>query len=171
MELIAKAIFSAKYGNFTALYSDKGLCNLTFPSTVKATKYSDVTYVYYINTPKGNIDVWIKLTSEVLNNYFNKKPSVNLPPLDISSGTDFQKKVWNVLLNIPFGKTKTYGEIAELIGCPKGARAVGAACGANPIPIVIPCHRVIAQNGKLGGFSSGLKWKRLLLDIESQSVF
>jgi O-6-methylguanine DNA methyltransferase len=70
-----------------------------------------------------------------------------------------------------FGKTKTYGEIAELIGCHNGARAVGAACGANPIPIIIPCHRVITKNGKLGGFSAGLKWKRMLLDIESQPIF
>ncbi len=172
MECIAKSIFSTKYGKFTCHYSNKGLCNLTFPSNVKKTVNSNVpSYLNDINAAKSNIDAWIKLTNEVLDNYFNKKPSINLPPLDLSSGTDFQKKVWNALLNIPFGKTKTYGEIAELIGCHNGARAVGAACGANPIPIIIPCHRVITKNGKLGGFSAGLKWKRMLLDIESQPIF
>lgn len=170
MKCIAKAVFSTRYGKFTAFYSDVGLCKLIFPSTIKESEFSDVPYVSYLNEvilDRDSIESCIKLTNEVLNNYFSKKPSTNLPPLDLSSGTDFQKKVWSALLNIPFGKTKTYSEISELIGCYNGARAVGSACGANPIPIIIPCHRVIAKNGKLGGFSAGLKWKILLLDIES----
>jgi O-6-methylguanine DNA methyltransferase len=93
----------------------------------------------------------------------------NLPPLDLSAGTEFQQKVWNALRKISAGKTKSYGEIAEAVGKPKAVRAVGGACGANPIPIFVPCHRVLAANNKLGGFSGGLSWKRTLLAREGAS--
>ena len=80
-------------------------------------------------------------------------------------GTDFQKSVWRELKKIPRGQTRTYGEIAAAIGKPKAVRAVGSACGANPLPVFIPCHRAVAKNG-LGGFGSGLPWKILLLKTE-----
>jgi len=81
-------------------------------------------------------------------------------------GTDFQKKVWNELMNIPYGETATYGEIAKRIGNPNASRAVGNANNKNPIPIFIPCHRVIGVNGKLVGYAYGLDMKRTLLDLE-----
>ena len=87
------------------------------------------------------------------------------PRVGILNGTDFQKAVWNELRKIPRGQTRTYGEIAAAIGRPKAVRAVGTACGANPLPLFIPCHRVVAKNG-LGGFGSGLPWKKLLLKEE-----
>ena len=82
------------------------------------------------------------------------------------SGTEFQKSVWQELLKIPFGKTKTYGEIAKEIGKPKAGRAVGSACNKNPLPIIVPCHRVIGKNGKLTGFACGTEIKEWLLDHE-----
>jgi len=87
------------------------------------------------------------------------------PPLDVS-GTEFQKSVWRSMQKISLGKTKSYGEIAVAIGKPKAVRAVGGACGANPIPVLVPCHRVLAANNKLGGFGGGLDWKRSLLKRE-----
>lgn len=84
-------------------------------------------------------------------------------------GTDFQKKVWDVLSGIPYGKVLTYKQVAEKIGAPNAFRAVGSACGANELPIIIPCHRVVASNGGLGGFSGGLKLKRFLLRLEGES--
>jgi O-6-methylguanine DNA methyltransferase len=87
------------------------------------------------------------------------------PRFGTSEGTEFQKAVWKEMQKIPRGKTKTYGEIAAAIGRPNAVRAVGSACGANPIPLFIPCHRVVAKNG-LGGFGSGLPWKKLLLEME-----
>jgi len=81
-------------------------------------------------------------------------------------GTDFQKQVWQALLTIPYGTTVTYGEIAEQIHNPKAFRAVGLANRCNPIPIIIPCHRVIGKNGKLTGFAGGLDIKQALLDLE-----
>lgn len=83
-----------------------------------------------------------------------------------AQGTPFQKKVWQALLEIPYGKTVTYGEIAQKIGQPKASRAVGAANGQNPIPIIIPCHRVIGKSGDLTGFGGGLALKEKLLSLE-----
>lgn len=90
-----------------------------------------------------------------------------LPALVLPEGTAFQQQVWRELMRIPIGATATYGELARRIGKPNASRAVGSACGANPIPLFIPCHRVVGAQGGLGGFSSGLAWKRLLLALES----
>jgi len=86
-------------------------------------------------------------------------------PLDMT-GTDFQKRVWTALLAIPFGQTRSYGDIAHAIGSPLAVRAVGAANGRNPLSIVAPCHRVIGGNGTLTGFAGGLEAKRFLLAHE-----
>ena len=86
-------------------------------------------------------------------------------------GTAFLLAVWNELQRIPYGQTRSYRDVAFAIGKPEAIRAVGAANGANPIPIVIPCHRVIGSNGSLTGFGGGLKAKRFLLDLEQGSLF
>jgi methylated-DNA-[protein]-cysteine S-methyltransferase len=97
--------------------------------------------------------------------YFaGERTSFNVP-LDFR-GTDFQKSVWAALLTIPFGETRSYGEIARQIGRPGASRAVGAANGRNPLSIVAPCHRVIGTNGALTGFAGGLAAKEALLGIE-----
>jgi methylated-DNA-[protein]-cysteine S-methyltransferase len=85
-------------------------------------------------------------------------------------GTDFQKTVWTALRKIPYGETISYKELAEMIDKPKAVRAVGAANGANPIPIIIPCHRVIGNDGSLTGFGGGLPLKKRLLELESQQL-
>lgn len=90
-------------------------------------------------------------------------------PLDFR-GTDFQKSVWLALLTIPFGETRSYGEIARQIGRPSASRAVGAANGRNPISIIAPCHRVVGSNGALTGFAGGLAAKALLLDLEGHGA-
>lgn len=87
---------------------------------------------------------------------------------DFQIGTLFQKKVWRAIQQIPYGQTRSYKWIAQKIGSPKAFRAVGQACKANPFPIVVPCHRVIASSGKLGGFNGGLKLKRQLLKLEAK---
>jgi methylated-DNA-[protein]-cysteine S-methyltransferase len=81
-------------------------------------------------------------------------------------GTDFQRRVWSQLETIPFGEVRSYAQVAESIGAPRAVRAVGAANGANPLPIVIPCHRVIGSGGKLVGYGGGLPLKKRLLDLE-----
>jgi methylated-DNA-[protein]-cysteine S-methyltransferase len=81
-------------------------------------------------------------------------------------GTSFQKQVWEALLAIPFGETRTYGDLAKQLGRPQAARAVGAATGRNPISIIVPCHRVVGSSGKLTGFAGGLDAKARLLELE-----
>ena len=90
-------------------------------------------------------------------------------PLDLL-GTDFQLRVWKSLQKIPYGQVRTYGSIALDIGSPRAMRAVGAANGRNPLPIILPCHRVIAADDKLGGYSGGLERKRFLLELEGVRI-
>lgn len=85
-----------------------------------------------------------------------------------AAGTPFQRAVWEQLRAIPYGTTATYGQIAARVGRPGAARAVGGACGANPVPLIIPCHRAVAADGSLGGFTSGVWRKRLLIAIEGE---
>ena len=111
------------------------------------------------------------LASEVsqLDLYFRGERRTLDVELDLR-GTDFQKQVWLALRTIPFGATRTYGDIARQIGIPGAMRAVGAANGRNPVPPFVPCHRVVASNG-IGGFTGGLHKKRALLALESAQVF
>lgn len=100
-----------------------------------------------------------------LREYFDRRRTEFTIPLAME-GTSFQKDVWRRLCAIPFGKTRTYGQIAEEIGNPKAVRAVGLANGRNPISIVVPCHRVIGSDGSLTGYGGGLERKKFLLDLE-----
>ena len=103
-------------------------------------------------------------TIQWLDDYFAGKRPCNVPQLN-PQGTAFQKRVWQALLTIPYGETLSYGEIAKMVDC-RSAQAVGQAVGANPIALIIPCHRVIASNGQLGGYAYGIKIKKRLLELE-----
>lgn len=149
-------------GIFLASYSDNGLCGLDFPKNPpgKPRKAAD-------REVPGAIQQWHATTTSALLNVLAAKKPGPLPPLDLTAGTVFQQAVWNALRRIPAGHTLSYGEVAKAIGRPKAVRAVGGACGANPIPVLIPCHRVLAAGGKIGGFSGGMNWKRKLLAREN----
>jgi len=118
------------------------------------------------NRVNASDDEILARTVRSLNDYFNGSCPLPLDiPLDLV-GTPFQVKLWKALLKIPFGETSSYAQIARKIGSPKAARAVGGACGANPLPLFIPCHRVVETNGGLGGFGGGLQRKKQLLKLE-----
>ncbi|MBY0369264.1 methylated-DNA--[protein]-cysteine S-methyltransferase [bacterium] len=102
-----------------------------------------------------------------LNEYFQGRRTLFDVPYEFY-GTDFQKEVWEALSRIPYGKKRTYLDIAKAVQSPKACRAVGAANGKNPLSIIIPCHRVVGADGKLTGFAGGLKAKKFLLDLESR---
>ena len=93
-----------------------------------------------------------------------------VPDVAFLVGTPFQRAVWKAIGEIPPGETRSYAELACATGRPKAFRAAAQACGANPVPLFIPCHRVVGSSGQLGGFSSGLAWKRLLLAAEGRAV-
>ncbi len=104
-----------------------------------------------------------------LDEYFQKKrKTFNLPLLTV--GTDFQKSVWTALLEVEYGTTRTYSDLAEIVGRPEAVRAIGSANGANAIAIIIPCHRIIGKGGSLGGYAGGLSTKRRLLGLEGQPL-
>ena len=147
-------------GEFVAQYSRKGLCGLDFPS--RGSRNEGMAK----GTLPSQIHRWHEQTTGALENALAGRCIKEFPPLDLSQGTDFQRRVWQVLKSIACGKTLSYGEVADEIGDRKAVRAVGRACGANPIPVLIPCHRVLASNQKIGGFSGGLDWKRKLLARE-----
>jgi O-6-methylguanine DNA methyltransferase len=151
-------------GEFWAGYSAQGLAELNFPSpsSESAPQEKDVP---------AEVSRWHRLTLAAVKAVLAGRPPVELPPLDVSRGTEFQQSVWRTMLQIELGKTQSYGEIAAALGNPKAVRAVGGACGANPIPLLIPCHRVLAANQKIGGFSGGLEWKRKLLARERVNLF
>jgi len=107
----------------------------------------------------------LREAAEQLSAYFDRRLKVFQLPL-APAGTEFQRKVWGLLQEIPYGDTITYGELARRTGDPKACRAVGTANGRNPLPIVIPCHRVIGAGGKLVGYTGGLEVKIRLLQIE-----
>jgi methylated-DNA-[protein]-cysteine S-methyltransferase len=107
----------------------------------------------------------LKEAIQQLEEYFADKREEFSLLLDLQ-GTDFQMRTWNALRDIPYGETRSYKQIAETVGCPKGCRAVGLANNRNPIPIIVPCHRVIGSNGNLTGYAGGLSLKAELLLLE-----
>jgi len=147
-------------GNYLAHYSEKGLTELSWPTKKTARVIS--------SNPKAPSQIlrWHRTTSAALKSILAGRAPKNLPPLDWTGKTEFQQAVWREMLKIPAGKTRSYGEVAERIGKPKAVRAVGGACGANPIPVLVPCHRILAADKKIGGFSGGLDRKRSLLARE-----
>jgi len=134
-----------------------------------------ITNLYFRDEPDISDDVIIKETellkeaAKQLTEYFEgRRKSFDLPLAP--TGTEFQMKCWKALQEIPYGETRTYGEIAEKIGNPKACRAVGLSNNRNPISIVIPCHRVIGANGKLVGYAGGLNVKEYLLNLEKENA-
>jgi O-6-methylguanine DNA methyltransferase len=151
-------------GIFLAHYSPKGLAELDFPhddGLVAPSKRA-------VNAKQIPLTIlrWHRLTTEALKKILAGRPPQKLPPFDWTGTTEFQQEVWKTVLRIRTGKTKSYGEIAEAIDHPRAVRAVGNACGSNPIPILVPCHRVIATGNKIGGYGSDLEYKRNLLKRE-----
>jgi methylated-DNA-[protein]-cysteine S-methyltransferase len=118
--------------------------------------------------PQGHQTLRVALHQ--LDQYFNGRRKRFHLPLDFSGATEFQKRIFRRLMEIPYGRIVSYGDIADEIGVAGAARAVGQAVGANPLPIVVPCHRVVRSDGKLGGYSGGLRRKVALLAVEGVDV-
>jgi O-6-methylguanine DNA methyltransferase len=154
-------------GTFTAWFTERGLVRLDFPADRKPAR-SDPAPGRERQTPLAGraLDHWRDLTTRAVNAVLAGRAPRRLPPLDWTAGTGFQRRVWAELCRLAPGETRTYAQLAAALGQPRAARAVGGACGANPIPVLVPCHRVTAAGGGLGGFSAGLAWKRRLLAIE-----
>jgi len=122
------------------------------------------------DVPAEELDELLLHFQKLLLDYYNRLPVVFNIPVDLSWCTPFQFHVLNAIQAIPYGSTLSYRQVSIAAGYPKAARAVGNAAGSNLTPVVIPCHRVIMHNGKLGGFSDKIDFKKMLLDLESSNV-
>ena len=114
---------------------------------------------------RNDANGWMNQAADELHSYFAGVLRIFRVPLDMQ-GTDFQLSVWNHLVRIPYGETRSYAQVAEAIGRSHAVRAVGAANGSNPVAIIVPCHRVIGSSGKLTGYGGGLPMKKRLLELE-----
>jgi methylated-DNA-[protein]-cysteine S-methyltransferase len=151
-------------GWMAALASDAGLLALALPapSSQEAAQRLKIGAEACVSSPSAFGDLPERLTA-----YFDGRPVPFPDPLDLSGATAFRRAVWEATRAIPFGRTKSYRQVAEAIGKPGAARAVGQALGDNHLPIIIPCHRVVASDGGLGGYTGGLDFKRRLLSLEA----
>ena len=145
-------------GRLTLIANDQGLTSVLWEN-------EGLNRVQLKGAEEKKLHPVLRKAERQLQEYFagqRKKFELDLDP----SGTEFQKSVWRALLKIPFGQTRSYGELARQIKKPLASRAVGAANGKNPLSIIVPCHRVIGANGKLVGFAGGLEMKQKLLKLE-----
>lgn len=153
-------------GECVIMANETGICWLGTPGTSLEVGLSWAKYALCArHIIAGGVHPAVQQAAEELQRYFAGEHVQFSCPLDLH-GTPFQVVVWQQLTQIPYGETCSYGEIARIIGRPKASRAVGAANGANPIAIIVPCHRVIGSNGALVGYGGGLDTKSWLLDLE-----
>ena len=163
-ERVTRARLATVRGEFEAVMSETGLCCLAFPNQA-----GEGTAWIAVHLPHALIrsdDPRLLDLADQLNAYFQGRLTRFSIPLDLR-GTAFQLATWRALQDIPYGEVRSYSEIAAAIERPAAVRAVGAANGANPVPVIVPCHRVIGASGALTGFGAGLAWKRWLLALEN----
>ena len=163
----AARVFRA--GQVTVVCSDKGVREVSLrPGAPPARRPSDGPADRVSRSGNGTASLHARRALAEIAEYLAGHRRQFSVPLDLE-GTPFQLQVWKALLRIPYGETRSYGEIARAVGRPKAARAVGMANHSNPVAIVVPCHRVIAGDGSLGGYAGGLGLKSRLLRLESSA--
>jgi O-6-methylguanine DNA methyltransferase len=160
--LIYASWIDTHFGPLIAFSKEKALCLLTF---AKAPNLQKELERFAFKIAVGKPDP-ISMIEKELSLYFSGTLKTFRTPYSFEFGTPFQRRVWEELAKIPYGKTRTYGEMAAAVGNAKASRAVGGANGANPLAILIPCHRVINSGNKIGGYAGGQEWKRWLLERE-----
>ena len=157
-------IFKSRWGWMGVAASERGLAAIVLPRVSRSAVAADLPPE--AGTAEGPLSDMLRSARKQLTEYLaGTRTSFDLP-LDFSRGTAFQRRVWKTLRAIPYGELWSYRGLASRVGGVQYARAVGGAVGANPLPIMVPCHRVIAQDATIGGFSSGLPAKRRLLALE-----
>ncbi|MDD3738306.1 MAG: methylated-DNA--[protein]-cysteine S-methyltransferase [Lentimicrobiaceae bacterium] len=157
MDTVLSAIYTTLLGEIKISYHDNFIVGVDFVGNNKTESAESL--------PCALTDETLKQ----LNEYFEGKRKEFTVPIKLL-GTDFQIKVWQVLCKIPYGQTRSYKDIAVQIGNPKAARAVGMANNRNPIAIIVPCHRVITYDGKLGGYAAGVSIKQKLIEVENGCI-
>ncbi|HXE75576.1 MAG TPA: bifunctional DNA-binding transcriptional regulator/O6-methylguanine-DNA methyltransferase Ada [Candidatus Xenobia bacterium] len=153
-------------GRLLVARTERGICAVSLADSERELE-SRLRHEYPQADVRRDRNGLTRTVSTLMRYLEGRQPRLDLP-LDIR-GTAFQCRVWEELLRIPYGKTRTYGEVAKAIGKPGAARAVGTACGSNPVPLIVPCHRVVRGGGTLGGYGLGLPRKKALLEMETRA--
>jgi methylated-DNA-[protein]-cysteine S-methyltransferase len=160
MEPLYYAGYECRFGRLLLVASERGLLHLQLPPEDGGEAQLPAHLAEAVpSVPR--LQPYLAQLREYFAGYWRKFTF----PLDLR-GTDFQQRCWRALLQIPYGEIRTYAQVAAAVGCPRGFRAVGMANHDNPLAIVVPCHRVIASDGSLGGYGGGLQMKRKLLEME-----
>lgn len=172
MECINYSTFFSPLGWILLAAGSEGICLVDFtgssePSDERVHRIIHAVYPEARAEPGQHVPLLDAVRDAILRYLEDGVPIPDFP-LDLRKGTEFQRNVWEALRRIPFGETRSYGDLATSLGRPGSARAVGRACGRNPLPLLVPCHRVVAAGGKLGGFSGGIHIKEALLDRETR---
>jgi len=157
---LAQSAIETPIGRVQVVASARGICRMEFAEKFRPVRAGHAA-PQDVKQAQGHADLAAR---QILEYFDGKRREFDLP-LDLR-GTEIQLRVWKQLLEIPFGKTLTYAELARRSGIPAAARAAGAACGANPVWLVVPCHRVIGSDGGLHGYGGGLWRKKALLELE-----
>ncbi len=160
-----ETIFQTDWGWIGIAATDRGVRAVVLPKPTRRAVERELRSASS-NGAGGAATIHLKAAKDAITAYLNGTRRSFDVPLDVEDQPRFRVKVWEVLQSIPYGRVRSYGWVARKVGKPKAARAVGAACGANPVPLLVPCHRVIAGDGTLGGFSGGLSRKKRLLKLE-----
>ncbi|OQW33051.1 MAG: hypothetical protein A4E19_06820 [Nitrospira sp. SG-bin1] len=158
-------IFKSSWGWMGIAESSKGIQVIALPKRSKREVEADLRAQSTGPLQRGESSRLEAVRRQLLDYLEGKRNTFDVP-LDLSQGTAFQRQVWRTLQRVPYGKLRSYQWLALRVGGRHYARAVGNAVGANPLPIVIPCHRIVAHDASLGGFSGGLSMKRKLLSLE-----
>ena len=164
MNKICYSHFSSPFGPVFVAKTTKGICTINFSNITETGFLSSLSkrfQVDIVRNDKALLDV-----KKNLLDYFNGHQVNFKLPLDLSNGTQFQRKVWNKVKEIPYGELRSYKWVAKSINNVSASRAVGNAVGQNPVAPIIPCHRVVCSDGSLGGYSSGIPIKKRLLKLE-----
>jgi methylated-DNA-[protein]-cysteine S-methyltransferase len=148
--------------------SSLGVCRICFPGEPQVEKYLWFNK-HFSALPEEHADPVIERAADELQEYFERRRQSFDLPLDLR-GTPFQLEVWRELTRVPYGSTISYGELARRVGKPGGARAIGSVMASNPVPIVVPCHRVVGHDSSLVGFGGGLSLKERLLELEEARI-
>ena len=161
--VLARWVFSTAMGWMGVVFSDNGLRYIVTPKVAQDEVLEELATEFPRILPPAHSE---PEAARQLRSYLEGRRVPFSAALDLECATPFQRRVWEATQMIPWGEVRTYSWVAEKVGAPKAPRAVGRALGANPLPIIIPCHRVVARNGGLGGYSSGLEMKKRFLELE-----
>ncbi len=165
--MIKYSTFQTDFGSIFLARTARGICRIHLGGSEESFT-SELRAKHRVQPIRD--DSSLRSYSKELVAYFEDGHEIDGMQIDFLEGTRFERRVWEALTQIPHGEVRSYGWVAEEVGSPRASRAVGSACGSNPIPFVVPCHRVISSSGGLGGYGYGLDVKRELLRLEGYDV-